>query len=63
VESVLKKQEEQFERKCQIEGRGYRFREIVERVGKAFGIETEENLSLGKKPKRLPIFQIRKDMK
>ena len=53
VESALKRQDEQFERKYQIQARGYGFHDVVERVGRVFEIEPQEILSPSKKPKRV----------
>ena len=53
MESVLERQNEQFERRYQLQARGYEFDKVVERVAQLFKMRPEEILSPGKQPERV----------
>ncbi|MFB0532681.1 MAG: transposase, partial [Desulfatiglandales bacterium] len=53
VESVLERQDEQFERRYQLQARGYDFDKVVDRVAELFRMRPEEILSLGKHLERV----------
>ncbi len=53
VESVLERQDEQFERRYQLQAQGYDFDKVVDRVAKLFKMSPEEILSPGKQPERV----------
>lgn len=53
VESVLKGQDERFERRYHLQAQGYDFDKVVDRVSKLFKMRSEEILSPGKQPERV----------
>lgn len=53
VESLLKLQNEQFERRYRLKAQGYDFNRIVDQVARLFEMRPEEILIKGKKPDRV----------
>ncbi len=53
VESVLREQDEKFERRYELKSRGYDFDKVIERVSELLEIDIEEILRPSKKPERV----------
>ena len=53
VESVLREQNELFERRYQLQSRGYDLRRTIERVAEILGMRPEEIVEPSKKPERV----------
>jgi hypothetical protein len=53
VESVLERQNENFERRYRLQSQGYGFDEVIDRVCEVVGLRREEILGPSKEPERV----------